>query len=177
MTTESPTEPPVPVSRVATPAANLIGSVQQTLTDLRQLARQLPEDGQPPPSTATALTRLSRELAEAAAMVRAIPGHPDAPSTPGPRPIGVPMLGTTAVRGLLTAVSKALDIPPPAGPDDEMTFLRLRSERATEALRSVLNFLSHPSRTDLDLSWCAAWLDEALEQYPADQYSHSTMSQ
>jgi hypothetical protein len=55
----------------------------------------------------------------------------------------------------------ALDIPAPASPDDEMIFLRVRSQRSAEALKAVFNVLAHPRRTDLDYAWTVArwrWL-------------------
>jgi hypothetical protein len=154
-----------------TEAADLHGSVQQTLSDLTKLARELPEEGPASPGTATKLTKLSRELGEAAAIVRALPGQP-----PEPARLPWPVLGAAAVRGLLESVATALDLPAPATAEDEMTFLRLRSDRATETLRAIMNVLSHQPATDLDLAWCSAWLDEALEEYPAAGYEHSPMS-
>jgi hypothetical protein len=87
----------------------------------------------------------------------------------------VPLLGSTAVRALLTALGGVLDIPLPAGPDDEVTFLRLRSERAAEANRAILRVLAEKTATDLDLAWTAAWLNEAMRQYPADAYGRNAM--
>jgi hypothetical protein len=163
---------PTPTPESAGPAAaGLLGSVRQTLADLAAIAKQLSEDGQLPPSAAAKLDRLGRELAEAAAAVRAVPGQPPEPARrPGP------VLGLPAVAALLTAVAGALDIPPPAGPDDEMVFLRLRSARAAEALRAIMNVLSHQPASDLDVAWCAAWLDQALAGYPAAGYEHSPMT-
>jgi hypothetical protein len=167
MTTDDPT------TRTTT-AEDLRGSVQQSLADLAKVAEALPEAGSPPPNAARVLTQLSGELAEAAAMVRALPGRPaDDPAATAP---AVPLLGSTAVRALLTALGSALDIPLPAGPDDEVTFLRLRSERAAEANRAILRVLCDRAATDLDLAWTGAWLDEAMRQYPADAYEHSAMT-
>lgn len=160
MSTDLPTEP--------TPAEGLLGSLQQTQADLATVAKQLKQDGSLPPSAAGTLTRLAGELAEAAAMIRAVPGAPPAAA--------VPVLRATAVRALLHSVAEALDCPAPATAEDEVTFLRLRSERATEALRAILNVLADPGRTDLDYSWIAANLDIAIQQYPADRYEHSAMT-
>jgi hypothetical protein len=74
---------------------------------------------------------------------------------------------------MLTSVADALNIPFPVGPDDEVTYLRLRSERASEAHRAIMRVLEDPRASDLDFAWVAAWLSTALEQYPADTYEQT----
>jgi hypothetical protein len=152
------------------PGGDLRGSVQQSAADLCDVAARLSDDDVVAPGVARILARLSTELAEAAAVARAVPGDDDAP---GSRPIPVRMLSSTAVRGLLRAVADALDIPAPASQQDELTFLRLRSDRAAEAIRALYAVLAHAGRTELDLAWTSASLRRALQQYPADSYEHA----
>jgi len=60
-----------------TPAGDLRGTVQQAIADLVEVSQWLP--GQTPGEAtraAATLDRLSQELAEAAAMTRALPGRP-----------------------------------------------------------------------------------------------------
>jgi hypothetical protein len=164
--------PPAPPS-----VTGLRGSVRQTLNDLATLATDLQppwaadpaEDGAAVDGAAATLDQLARELAEAAALARAITGHPrQAPA--------VPYTGRSALTGLLTAVIAALEIPPPAAAQDETTFLRLRSQRAAEAARACRRILDDRSSTDLDMAWTAAWLDDLMRQMPADSYEHNPMS-
>lgn len=158
---------------ITEPVNVLRGSPAQSLADLGCLAEAVPADPaiSPAPSTATPLTRLSRELAEAAAMVRAVRGQlPEATERASRQ------LGDKAVRALLRAVSSALGIPPPADDDsDELVYIRLRSARAAESCRALARVLDDQTAGDLDLAWTAARLDDVVGQLPADSYEHSSM--
>jgi hypothetical protein len=68
------TPPPVAVP-LDPPEVTLSESVSSTAADLSDLAGKLP--GHDPASLARQLDRLAEELAEAAAMARALPGRPD----------------------------------------------------------------------------------------------------
>ena len=67
-------QPRNPDQRSSPPEVTLRESVSSTLADLPDLARQLP--GGEPSHHARVLDRLAEELAEAAAMLRALPGRP-----------------------------------------------------------------------------------------------------
>jgi hypothetical protein len=147
---------------------NTLADLAELTTDLRLIWAADPADTAAADQAAAKLDRLARELAEAASMARAITGHPrQAPA--------VPFIGRSALSGLLTAVITALEIPPPAGTEDETIFLRVRSQRAAEAARACRRVLDDKGATDLDLAWTGAWLDAMCRQLPADGYEHHPM--
>jgi hypothetical protein len=58
------------------PAEELRGLLQQTVTDLAELSQRLPADPAEADRAALIMDRLGEECAEAAAMLRALPGWP-----------------------------------------------------------------------------------------------------
>jgi hypothetical protein len=72
------------------------------------------------------------------------------------------------VRGLLTAVLEALDIPHPATTGGAEVYGQIRNDRATHAaiaLRSVLD-----DKPLMDVDWTTAYLREQLAKHPATGY-------
>jgi hypothetical protein len=144
----------------AVPFDDLAGSVRQSLHELAKISEAMDVGIPPGEPVAMQLVTLAAELREAAAAIANGPAqHGD---------------GTDAVRGFLWAVRDALEIPRPAGPDDERAYLRARSLRADEICRAARNIMnSAPDATGRNWSWSAAWLRTAASDHSVGGYEHA----
>ena len=66
----------MPSSSTPTPADDLLETVHQAVTDLAEVCQRLPVDPAKAERVAKIMDRLGEECAEAAAMLRALPGRP-----------------------------------------------------------------------------------------------------
>jgi hypothetical protein len=144
----------------AVPFDDLAGSVRQSLSALARISEGMDAGIPPGEPVAMQLVTLAAELREAAAAI-----------TSGPAQHGD---GTDQVRSFLRAVCEALDIPRPAGADDERAYLRARSLRADEVVRAARNIMdSAPDPTGRNWSWSAAWLRTAASDHSVTGYEHA----
>jgi hypothetical protein len=144
----------------AVPFDDLAGSVRQSLSELAKISEAMDAGHPPGEATAMRLVTLAAELREAAAAI-----------TSGPAQHGD---GTDQVRSFLAAVCEALDIPRPAGADDERAYLRARSLRADEVIRAARNIMeSAPDPTGRNWSWSGAWLKTAASDHGTAGYQHA----
>jgi hypothetical protein len=65
-----------PSSRTSAPADDLLEQVRQLVTDLVEVCQRLPVDSAEAEPVAKIMDRISEECAEAAAMLRSLPGRP-----------------------------------------------------------------------------------------------------
>jgi hypothetical protein len=65
-----------PSSRTSAPANDLLEQVRQLVTDLVEVCQRLPVDSTEAEPVAKIMDRLAEECAEAAAMLRSLPGRP-----------------------------------------------------------------------------------------------------
>ena len=65
-----------PSSRTSAPADDLLEQVRQLVTDLVEVCQRLPVDSTEAEPVAKIMDRLAEECAEAAAMLRSLPGRP-----------------------------------------------------------------------------------------------------
>jgi hypothetical protein len=149
-----------PPTARAVPFDDLAGSVRQSLYELTRISGAMDSGVPPGEPVAMQLVTLAAELREAAAAI-----------TSGPAQHGD---GTDTVRGFLRAVRDALEIPRPAGPDDERAYLRARALRADEVCRAARNIMeSAPDATGRNWSWSAAWLRTAASDHSVTGYQHA----
>jgi hypothetical protein len=144
----------------AIPFDDLAGSVRQSLGELSKISEAMDAGHPPGEHVAMRLVSLAAELREAAAAI-----------TNGPAQLGD---GTDQVRSFLAACCEALDIPKPAGPEDERAYLRVRNLRADEVVRAARNITeSVPDATGRNWSWSAAWLKTAASDHSTAGYQHA----
>lgn len=95
---------------------------------------------------------------------------------PDHRILSVPP-GSTACRELLRVVGEALTLPAPATHADEVSYFRLRSQRATQALAGIRRVLGNRDADSADMMTEVQILREAIGDLPPDSYEHSGLSQ
>jgi hypothetical protein len=89
----------MPSSSNATPADDLLEQVRTAVTDLAEVCQRLPVDPAEAERVAKIMDRLGEECAEAAAMLRALPG----------RPAELPSYSFAALGAIITAVEAEHD--------------------------------------------------------------------
>jgi hypothetical protein len=119
------------------PEITLTETVRATLADLTELAKRLPAAASQRDGSAVILDRLSEELAEAAAMLRALPGRP------------VPMPGHDY------QLAAALRAAHAAGEDIGETIARALARLAAALGSSAAVLANRPGSAEAEL---AAWL-------------------
>jgi hypothetical protein len=83
---------------------------------------------------------------------------------------------STACRELLRAVGDALTLPAPATHADEVSYFRLRSQRAAQALAGIRRVLDNREADNADMMTEAQILRDAIGDLPPDSYEHSGLS-
>lgn len=85
--------------------------------------------------------------------------------------------GSTPHRELFRAIVTALDCPPPATVQDEMTYFRVVRDRARVVLLTVARLVSDREAGDLDvMAAAAASIREQLADFPTDGYDHNPLA-
>lgn len=83
---------------------------------------------------------------------------------------------STACRELLRVVADALSLPYPATHADEVSYFRLRSQRATQALAGICRVVDNREAGNADMMTEAQILREAISDLLPDTYEHSALS-
>jgi hypothetical protein len=83
---------------------------------------------------------------------------------------------STACRELLRVVGDALTLPYPATHADEVSYFRLRSQRATQALVGIRRVVDNKEADNDDMMTEAQILRVAIADLPPDCYEHSGLA-
>jgi hypothetical protein len=83
--------------------------------------------------------------------------------------------GSSPCRELLRAVAEAITLPFPRTHADEVSYFRLRSQRASLAVQGIRRILASKDADSADMLTEASVLRELIADLPADIYEHSNL--
>ncbi|MBO0823543.1 MAG: hypothetical protein J2P27_06750 [Actinobacteria bacterium] len=82
----------------------------------------------------------------------------------------------SAIRHLLSAVYKALDLPQPLRAADRQPYLTLLEHRASVARTSIGRLVGSPDSDDLDYTSEGDHILHQIAELPPDSYRHKTVA-